>query len=298
MPTGPLGALSHDELGVVFDGLADPLQPVVAVALSSTCLGLLTPLQAALGVLQERHARAVALCDTMNRGAIPPGSGEPGAQSCATCAELRSARTIDWSLRALAPDSAATLGILLDMHSMPGLVELVMNETRCGDTAVRVLMDALGRGAAPVVEMVAFADGRIGMVGAEAIARAFSRGAMPKIKILDFFDNPIGDSGVAALAPPLRKLPALKELCLARCKIGDGGVASLLANLGKDDFKVLCHLDLGDNLLTDVGLVRLAESVRAGGMPSLQSVTVSSADASPAMAAVQDALDARREREP
>ena len=44
--------------------------------------------------------------------------------------------------------------------------------------------------------------------------------------------------------------------------------------------------------------IRLAESVRAGGMPSLQSVTVSSADASPAMAAVQDALDARREREP
>jgi len=26
-------ALSHDELGVIFDGLADPLQPVVAVAL-------------------------------------------------------------------------------------------------------------------------------------------------------------------------------------------------------------------------------------------------------------------------
>ena len=34
--TGPLGALSHDELGVVFVGLADPLQPVNAVALSRT----------------------------------------------------------------------------------------------------------------------------------------------------------------------------------------------------------------------------------------------------------------------
>ena len=27
--TGPLSALSHDELGVVFDGLANPLHPVV-----------------------------------------------------------------------------------------------------------------------------------------------------------------------------------------------------------------------------------------------------------------------------
>ena len=53
--TGPLGALSHDELGVIFDGLADPLQPVVAVALSSTCRGLRTPLRAALEVLKERR---------------------------------------------------------------------------------------------------------------------------------------------------------------------------------------------------------------------------------------------------
>jgi len=47
--------LSHDALGVIFDGLADPLQPVVAVAFSSTCLGLRTPLRAALEVLKE-HA--------------------------------------------------------------------------------------------------------------------------------------------------------------------------------------------------------------------------------------------------
>ena len=52
-------ALSHDELGVIVDGLADPLQPAVAVALSSTCLGLRTPLRAALEVLKDRHARDV-----------------------------------------------------------------------------------------------------------------------------------------------------------------------------------------------------------------------------------------------
>ena len=60
--TGPLGALSHDALGVIVDGLADPLRPVVAVALSSTCLGLRKPLQAALEVLKGRHERAAALC--------------------------------------------------------------------------------------------------------------------------------------------------------------------------------------------------------------------------------------------
>ena len=77
--TGSLGALSHDELGVIVDGLADPLQPVVAVALSSTCLGLRTPLQAALEVLKERHARAVALCRKVKT----------------SCVELRAAERLD-----------------------------------------------------------------------------------------------------------------------------------------------------------------------------------------------------------
>ena len=61
MATGPLGALSHDELGVIVDGLADPLQPDVAVALGSTCLGLRTPLGTALDVLRQRHERVKAL---------------------------------------------------------------------------------------------------------------------------------------------------------------------------------------------------------------------------------------------
>merc|ERR1712046_196376 len=78
--TGPLGALSHDELGVIFDGLSDPLQPVVAVALSSTCLGLRTPLRAAPEVLKDRHARAVALC----------------RKNQITCAEMRDEEELMW----------------------------------------------------------------------------------------------------------------------------------------------------------------------------------------------------------
>jgi len=46
---------------VIFDGLADPLQPVVAVALSSTCLGLRTPLRAALEVLKKRQKKPLKL---------------------------------------------------------------------------------------------------------------------------------------------------------------------------------------------------------------------------------------------
>ena len=59
--TGPLGALSHDEVGVVFEALAEPLEPHVAVALASTCLGLRVPTAAALAELRRRHEAVKAL---------------------------------------------------------------------------------------------------------------------------------------------------------------------------------------------------------------------------------------------
>ena len=87
-------ALSHDELGVIVDGLADPLQPVVAVALSSTCLGLRTPLQAALQVLKGRHERAAALCRKVGT----------------SCVGMRDAEELNWSWKGLTADDVATLG--------------------------------------------------------------------------------------------------------------------------------------------------------------------------------------------
>ena len=108
--TGPLGVLSHDELGVIFDGLADPLQPVVAVALSSTCLGLRTPLQAALKVLGERHARAAALCHKVHMPWSP-----------CNCAALRDAETLHWSHKGLTADDAEVLGMILRTNGLKKL---------------------------------------------------------------------------------------------------------------------------------------------------------------------------------
>ena len=62
MTTGPLGTLSHDEVGVVFEALATPLEPHVAVALASTCYGLRAPTAAALKELKRRHEAVKALC--------------------------------------------------------------------------------------------------------------------------------------------------------------------------------------------------------------------------------------------
>ena len=65
-------------------------------------------------------------------------------------------------------------------------------------------------------------------------------------------------------------MPALKGLHLNACEIGDEGVASLVANLGKDDFKKLEHLDLtAQTSLTDKACATLASALNEGAMPKL-----------------------------
>jgi len=246
-------ALSHDELGVIFDGLADPLQPGVAVALSSTCLGLRTPLRAALEVLKERHTRAVALCRKLDK----------------SCAELRGAGKLRGSSRLVAGD-AATLAMILQTNGLPRLQELNLSCNRFGDAGVQALCEGLGRGAAPSLRLLSLNYNKFGPTGAEALAAALGRGAMPKLERLFLQGNPIGNQGVAALAAPLRKLPALETLFLWDCcEIGDEGVASLVDNLGKDDFKALKELSLCNNKITDAGVAKLLAALNAGGLPKL-----------------------------
>ena len=108
--TGLLG-LSHDELSVLFDGLADPLQPVVAVALSSTCLELQKPLQAALEVLKPQHESAVALCRKV----------------LLRCVGLREAKRLEWRNERLTPADMATLGMLLPKCSSLTCLDLHSN---------------------------------------------------------------------------------------------------------------------------------------------------------------------------
>jgi len=290
--TGPLGALSHDELGVIFDGLADPLQPVVAVALSSTCLGLRTPLQAALEVLKERHARAVALGKKVGWYHLASGSIRP-----MSCAQLRSAEELDLGLgNALAvkftADDMATLAMILPR--LQRLQRLSLDTNNLGDAGMQALCDDLNQGAAPFLRQLNLMDNLIRLPGIGALATALGRGALPNLATLILSHNKFGSQGVVVLAPALRKLPALRDLLIANCEIGDEGVASLVANLGKNDFKSLKDLSIGYNQTTGAGMARLVAAIDAGCLPALDYDDGMFLHDPASASAVKDALAKRR----
>ena len=277
--------LSHDGLGVIVDGLADPLQPVVAVALSSTCKGLRTPLRMALGELAQRYLRVLALCRRMDLSRT----------ELADLDDLIFDRDSDGQSD-LTESDLATLGMLLPKW-LPRLRRLGLEGYEFGDVGLRAICAGLGPGAAPSLNHLNLAGNKFGPVGAEALAAALRRGAMPKLEELYISSNPISNQGATALALPLRTRPLLKELLLHGCAIGDEGVASLVADLGKDDFKKLEVLYLYRNEMTDAGCATLIAALKSGAMPNLEAGELAAEDndaaSDEAVRAVDEALDAR-----
>ena len=119
---------------------------------------------------------------------------------------------------------------------------------------------------------------------------------MRNVEMMQLSHNRLGNQGVAALSAMLRKRP-LTCLFLVGCEIGDEGVASLFADLGKDDFKSLEMLELDHNDITDAGTTTLIAAIDAGRLPKLQQQQDNGLHGNPASAAalkaVQDALSKR-----
>jgi len=240
--TGPLGALSHDELGVIFDGLADPLQPVVAVAFSSTCKGLRTPLHTGLEVLQDLHKKAKKLCRKMRT----------------SCAKLRDAEELKYiglgrlDSKGLTADDIATLAVLLG--KMPRLRRLILSNNKFGPAGAKHLAEGIS---ASSLTSLRISQNNIGDEGTKALAAAVA--ANGKFTSLYVGWCCIGDEGAKALGEAIRASSSFATLLLSRNNIGDEGVKAIAAGMAA--IGSLAELFLTENKIGDEGANAIAKAI-------------------------------------
>ena len=246
--------ICDDVLGIVFEGVCNPLEPCVAVNFSSASSGLRALTQARRQALKGEHEAAAALCRKV------------GVHSCKQLREASVARWPRKGLTATDLDTFGTLGAVL-----PLLQELALFRNVAAPDGVQRLAAGLGVGGLPAIKILNLSRMQMGDAGASAIGAAIGRGALPRLEALGLGENGIGDAGLVALAPALRRLTALATLTLFDNPFGDEGVAALVRAPPTGVYwATLNMVNLENTLITDAGCATLTSALHAGAMPALR----------------------------
>ena len=281
-PSLILSDLSPDLLRLVYNKVANPLAPLAAISLGSTCKTLRAAVRSRAAPhdrsaeerLRRQFVRVTVLARASNctRDALQQAtefiavdfrSGE-----ALTFGELMTSGWINQlqtvKLRGLdrAPENQAVepppwgFADELREHGETRHLRLPLRfpnpETEEAQCATEVMWWEVFRTAAED-------DNRLG-----PIIRALAGGALPRLLHLDFGDNKLGDSFCVGLSAALSACTALQELYLDRNGITGHGVAALAGALGAGAAPHLRILCMRDNFIDDAGLGALAESGKQG----------------------------------
>jgi len=278
-----LSKLSGDEQGIILGQLWTPLEPRLAVYLSSANKELRLLLTPALRQqLRADHTEAAALCRKV---------GFP------SCKELREAKVVHCfgkCLSAADMTTLGTLGLVLPALESLAIGEFSVGVGAAGHDGMQRLAEGLVAGALPAVRFAFFSTVYVGDAGASAFAAALDQGALPRLERLNLINTAIGDAALVALAPALRRRPAL-ELNFRCNPLGDEGLAALVApplpppTGGLNELKTL---ELSHTKVSDAGCTALAAALHSGALPALEELMLDGIPAS-AVAKVAAVCEAR-----
>ena len=274
-----LCVLDNDALGVILEGLRNPLEPGDAVGLGSVSHRLRALTKALRDQLRADHEVAATLCRKV------------GMRSCK---ELREARVVSWHNAGL---TTADLTLLLTLAPvLPALEKLSLHGSSEEADPEGTQQLVAGLSTLACIHMFALSLGmHVGDAGALALAAALGRGALPQLRLLSLTRAGIGDAGLVALAPALQYLPALEGLYLQGNPFGDEGLAALVALpqpagallLPTGVLTRLKVLYLNNTQVSDAGCAAFASALDSGAMPALWGVYL---DGTPASAAAKAAV--------
>ena len=274
-----LVALSGDELGVIFEGLCNTLDPRVVVASCSACKGLRAAAQPLVQQLRANYEEAAALCRKL------------GKRSCKELREATRVRRIDSCFSAADLTLLGTLG-----SALPKLKYLRLHDREQAATdGVQRLAEELSDGALPALTELDLSM-HVGDAGASSLAAALGQGALPWLKSINLYKAAIGDAGLVVLAPALRRRRALELIGLAGNPFGDEGLAALVpppprgsrarTNLTPEgELERLKQLHLQRTQITDAGCAALADALRRDALPAIITIRIDRTAASAEWAA-------------
>lgn len=168
--------------------------------------------------------------------------------------------------------------------ALGSLKSLILWDCTVGDRDVSDFMDALEKsGCAKRMVNLLFDQCEVGVAGVQSLANLLCRDAFPALKAL-FFDRDPGvtDVGVVALGEALLKAKGtfLEDLDLVRVGMSDEGIAAIANLVSQGRLKQLNGvLDLSENEdVTNEGIVALARSIDAHGLPLLTTFKLTGLD--------------------
>lgn len=278
-------SLSDDEVRVVARRLYDPLNPILAVNLSSTANALRVPMREILSELKQQweevsmlagHIAGVRFLTTQTRRSR--SSAAQNRRRHDACARLLREcwlTIVSPTDDRLAHSSDLTTLTTSQWHTFANLARYlpalgVLRIWDGDDEKLTTFALGLSCGSLPSLSRLGI-NTTIGLQTATGFGAAFIAQAMPFLHTLDLNFGHNGDSVIAVLAPALRQLTHLKWLQLMSNDISDVGLASLLANLCASRLELL---HLGYNRISDDGCNAFASALGDRALPHLYDFTL------------------------
>lgn len=173
---------------------------------------------------------------------------------------------------------------------------------KIGDQGLSAIGQAVSQSSLAALTNLFLDNVSIGNDGLVSFAQSLrgSNGVLPMLYELWLSNNQIGDDGAVALFDALgggatSPMPKLGDLRMQYNLIGDPGMYALSSAVERGALSTAWYLGLAENAFSDAGVATLDAALRAGRLPMLEFLTVSSAEASgSALESVQDTINRRR----